>query len=298
MMKRLMIGQYGYFDKDKQKRDYRDDFFGVEVCMMEKEDDILQIVKEARHQEFQVGVHFPLRKVSALRDPLVLSINNNERERAYSHIKDEIAYIYGKFRPTYILFHYPKPVILNKGIDWSNWRFCDKREYVEEEAYGYEAFLTDSESFLDYLTQQASIYGFTPILELDGLNEYMYHRDGFIKLLGKYPVVKICLDIPRLHLQACMDKDFNPIGVVEKYASYTALVHLSNGRLKDNHENNHYPALPDLKSDEGWANVEQYLSTLSKFNQDYKLLFEHRSDQISDEQLEACYEWVNGLINT
>ncbi len=92
-MKRLMIGQYGYFDKDKQKRDYRDDFFGIEVCMMEKEDDILQIVKEARHQEFQIGVHFPLRKVNELRDPLVLSIDNNERERAYDHIKGEIAYI-------------------------------------------------------------------------------------------------------------------------------------------------------------------------------------------------------------
>ncbi|QUI22661.1 sugar phosphate isomerase/epimerase [Vallitalea pronyensis] len=297
-MKRLMIGQYGHFDKNKQGRDYRDYFFGVEVCMMEKEEDIVALVREAQHQQFQIGVHFPLRKARELRDPLVLAINQDVKDKAYACIEDEIAYIHEKMKPSYILFHYPKPVIISKAVDWRHWRFGDEREFVEEAAYDYETFLSDSERFLEYLTQQATIYGFTPILELDGLNAYMVHREGFIKLLDKYSVVKICLDISRLHLQACMDQAFNPFETVVKYAPYTELVHLSNGRLEDNHTNNHYPALPELSSDKGWADIEHYLSTMNHYNKQYKLLFEHRSDRITDEQLEACYTWVNRLINT
>ncbi|OGO77969.1 MAG: hypothetical protein A2Y23_04470 [Clostridiales bacterium GWB2_37_7] len=39
-MKRFMIGQYGSFDDDKYKRDFRTNFYGIEACMFENESDI------------------------------------------------------------------------------------------------------------------------------------------------------------------------------------------------------------------------------------------------------------------
>lgn len=296
MIRRLLIGQYGHYDDQKQARDYRQDFYGMELCMFKSEKDIRLAIEQSKKLKCQLGVHFPLRAVKTLRDPIILSRTPEERDRAYQHIEDELAYVFQLFKPAYILFHFPKPVILSSDVDYSQWRFSDEREHVSEQAYSYDSFMADSQVFLEYISRKAQTYGFTPILELDALNSYMSQSKGFIGLLEQYPQIKICLDIARLHLQASMDKSFDPIGITKMYAPYTGLVHLSNGRLADNQTNNHYPALPDLRAEDGWADVEEYLQTINQVNNDYKLLFEHRSDRITDEQLDNCYQWISDII--
>ena len=60
--------------------------------------------------------------------------------------------------------------------------------------------------------------------------------------------------------------------------------------------NSHYPALPELNPAEGWAPIEDYLRIIREENSEVKIMFEHRSDLITAEQLEHCYEWVNGIL--
>ncbi|GAB1528946.1 hypothetical protein YSY22_03680 [Brevibacillus formosus] len=59
----------------------------------------------------------------------------------------------------------------------------------------------------------------------------------------------------------------------------------------------HFPVLPEWKPEEGWAPIEDYLTIIRKENPHVKIMFEHRSDQVTDEQLERCYRWVKDLLS-
>ncbi|WP_105614647.1 TIM barrel protein [Vallitalea okinawensis] len=297
-MKRLMIGQFNNFNKDKQERDFRESFFGVEACLMQEEKDILELVAHAKKQEFQLGIHFPLRANQWIhRDPQFLSRDEEARKQSYAYMENELDYV-NQFNPTYILIHYPKPVIIHEQLDLSKWRFGHSSEYDFEAEYNFDVFAKEVRFFFNWLNDKANQYEFIPVLELDFINEYTWKSSLLEDLLKEYPRIKLCLDIARLHLQDELDEEFDPFSLVERYSKYTELVHLSNGRVVDNFSNNHYPALPTLKTDEGWADVERYLSIINQSNNTYKILFEHRSEVISDEELDACYEWVTRLINS
>jgi len=133
-MNNFMIGMHWKYDYKKFDRDFRKGFYGVEACLFENENDIENLSNEAQKNGFKIGVHFPLRAgISKLRDPQFLSLNENIRINAYKNIEEELEYIKLKqIKPQYILFHYPKPVILKENFDMNNWRFSDKSEYTFE----------------------------------------------------------------------------------------------------------------------------------------------------------------------
>lgn len=295
-MNRFMIGHFGKFDKDKQIRDFKDGFFGVEACSLESEKDIDSLISEARENNFNIAVHFPLRSSGLkLRDAQFMSKDLDFKKYTYEHMESELTYL-SKIKPEYILFHYPKPVLLDCKVDWTNWRFADETEYYYDNEYTYEEFLSQSEELFKWLTEKSNIYNFTPVLEFDALNRYIYENNGLFGLLERYSKIRVCLDIARLHLQDKIDENFNAYEVTRRYAKYAEVIHLSNVRVKDNLQNNHYPALRGLKSDDGWADIKKYLSIITEENNEFKILFEHRSDLISDEELNDCYQWVSELI--
>jgi hypothetical protein len=74
-------------------------------------------------------------------------------------------------------------------------------------------------------------------------------------------------------------------------------VHLWNVRVNDNIENSHFPALPNLKPKEGWAPIEEYLKIIREENPKAKIMFEHRSELISDEELDDCYSWIGKILD-
>jgi len=292
-----MIGQFGRFDENKQERDFKDSFFGVEACLMESEEEINKLVKEAEDNNFNIGVHFPLRAGKwRLRDPQFLSKDEEVRESSYQYMRNEFEYL-KKIKPKYVLMHYPKPVLLDDTVDWTNWRFADDTEYYFESKYSFEELKIKSEELFKYLTNVSIENNFIPVLELDALNSYIYDSDLLETLLNKYPRVKLCLDIGRLHLQDKLDKNFNSFEITRKLAKYAEVIHLWNVKVSGNLTNNHYPTLPNLKTEDGWADVRKYLSIIKEENENCKLLFEHRSDLITDEELESCYDWINELIS-
>jgi hypothetical protein len=295
-MKRLMIGQFNKYNEDKQKRDFRSDFFGVEVCQMESEEDIEIIDWISKKDVFKLGIHFPLRTGQwRLRDPQYLSENVDVIDESFDYMEREFKYSM-KIKPYYILIHYPKPVIIDDNVDWSRWRFADETEYYYESRFDFDLFEEKSEIFFQWLSDKGKEYNFIPILELDAVNKYIYNTDLLDRLLVKYPNIKLCLDIGRIHLQDMIDESFSGYVFVERFAKYAELVHLWNVQVETSLKNNHYPVLPSQDSAEGWADVQRYINIITKNNSEFKVLFEHRSDLISDEELDRCYEWIKSML--
>lgn len=295
-MNKFMIGQFGKFDYDKFNRDYRNGFYGIEACLFETEEDIKYLIKEAENNNFNIGIHFPLRAGgSKLRDAQFLSLDEQVKHDAYNLIEEELKFLI-KVKPKYVLFHYPKPVILDENVDWTFWRFADKSEYTYESNYSYEKFKENSEKLFEWLSQKSIQYNFTAVLELDALNKYIYKTKLLEELLIKYNNVKLCLDTGRLHLQDKIDLNYNAKDLIRRYAKYAEVIHLWNVRVADNLDKYHFPAMSNLKEDDGWAPIEEYLKIIKEKNKNVKIMFEHRSDMISDEELENCYLWVNKIL--
>jgi len=298
-MKNFMIGMYGKFDYVKFHRDFRKDFYGIEACLLENEIDVENLAKEAEKEGFKFGIHFPLRAGKLrLRDQQFLSLNESIKLDAYKNIENELKYIKNKgLKPEYILFHYPKPVILKNNFDMSNWRFADASEYIYEEEYPEKEFKKNSEYLFKWLTKKSLQYNFIPVLEFDALNKYVCEDDFLESLLEKYKKVRLCLDTGRLHLQHKIDTSFNDINIIKRFSKYAEVVHLWNVKVAGNLEYSHFPALPNLKPEEGWAPTEEYLRIIKEENKNVKIMFEHRSDLINDEELDICYSWTSKLFD-
>lgn len=296
-VKRLLIGQFGNYDATKHERDFRNDFFGVEACSMTSIDEIHKLVQCVNQEQCQLGIHFPFRSGQwRFRDPQYLSQDIKAREESYEYMNKELDFIQG-YKPTYVLHHIPKPALITDELDLTQWRFGDSSEYMLEEDIDRYDFFMALEEFIRWFEEKGKVMSFIPILEFDFIHPWLYEDDSLIEILGRYPLIKLCIDFPRLHLQDELIKDFNPLDIIKKYGSCAWLVHLSQGRLLDNHTNNHYPALPSLKTEDGWADLNSYFHAMNSVNDSYKLLFEHRSDRITDQELEDCYTWTKELMN-
>ncbi len=295
---RFMIGQYGSFDEDKYVRDFQPGFYGIEACLFNQEGDIDRLFEESRKGSFQVGVHFPLRAgMSKLRDALVLSSDEDTRLQAYDLIQRELDFL-SPLAPSYVLFHYPKPVILDDRVDWSQWRFNDRSEYEYESLYPIHEFQEKSDVFLEWLSNTGKEYGFTPVLEFDALNAYVYANDYLTRSLEKHDNIRLCLDTARLYIQDRIDPRLDSRSVIAQYAKFAATVHLSNVRITDDNRivQSRYPVLPTHNPNDGWAPIEEYLRIIARENNAVKIMFEHRSDLVSDEELLECYRWVDRVL--
>lgn len=292
-----MIGQYGKFDQEKYARDFQEGFYGIEACLLESEEDIQLLQRESRAKGFVIGVHFPLRAgQSVLRDALFMASDDQTRAEALGLIERELKYM-ASIQPTYVLFHYPKPVILDDRVDWRIWRFYDPREYVWEHAYTEAEFQQRSEQLFAWLAEKGKEFHFTPVLEFDALNRYVYETEFLEQILQKYPTIKLCLDTGRLFLQEKIDPFFDARTVINKYGKYAWSIHLKSMKATaDTVECLHYPVLPECKPEDGWAPIADYLMIVRKENPRVKIMFEHRSDLVTDEQLDSCYRWVKQLL--
>lgn len=291
-----MIGQFNKFNFEKQSRDYRDDFYGIEVCHMDTIDELKQTLEYVKQENINVGFHFPvLNNQWKFRDPQYLSLNPEVKNESLAYMTSEFERAM-PFKPVYILTHYPKPVVLDETVDWTNWRFADRSEFYFENEYSEKKFVFESKVFFKWLSEQGYEKGFKPILELDALNSYIYNTDLLPELLTDFKNIRLCLDIGRVHLQDRIDKNFNGPDFVERLAPFTDLVHLWNVKVDTNFKNGHYPALRSLDYKEGWANVALYMHILKKHNSEFKVLFEHKSHLINDEQLQDCYDWITELL--
>ncbi|WP_314586023.1 sugar phosphate isomerase/epimerase [Paenibacillus terrigena] len=297
-MNRFMIGQYGSYDEAKYERDFRAGFWGVEACLFEDDQDLEKLAQHAEERKFNVGIHFPLRAGrSKLRDALFLAQDDTLRADAYKLVQEELEAAM-RVKPAYILFHYPKPVILDDHVNWSTWRFSDPAEFVMQSQLSLEELVNKSEALFQWLTERGEAYHFTPVLEFDALCPYLYESDYLETLLLRYPTIRVCLDTGRLFLQEQVDPNFDARQVIRKYAKYADVIHLWTLQYQDAQIlHYHYPVLPEQKSEEGWAPIADYLRIIREEQPHVKIQFEHQSDLISEEDLSRCYAWVDAMLS-
>lgn len=298
-MNRFMIGQYGRFDRQKFERDFRKGFYGIEACLLKTEEDVRALKDAAAEHSFQIGVHFPLRDNGrVIRDALVMSTDAGRRREAFGLIQTELDELMRlELRPAYILFHYPKPIILDDRVNWSSWHFSDRLEYVYESDYSLDVFLERTEALFQWLTAQSEQYGFTPVLEFDALNKYVYASDALEGLLRKYRAIRLCLDTGRLYLQERKDPSFQSVPLMRKYAKFAHVIHLWNLQYGDGFVRLRYPVLPEQHHADGWAPIAEYLNVIREENPDVLFQFEHRSELVGDEELQRCYRWVSDMLS-
>ncbi|HEY8422205.1 MAG TPA: hypothetical protein VIL05_10755 [Thermoclostridium sp.] len=92
-----------------------------------------------------------------------------------------------------------------------------------------------------------------------------------------------------------IDPGFNDMEIIKRFTKYTHVVRLSNVKVSGNLSNNHFSALPSLKPADGWAPIKNYMTQIFRISRNVKVMFEHRSDLISDEELNSCYSWIGSM---
>lgn len=294
-MNNFIIGQYGTYDKEKFNKDYRSGMWGIEACMMKTQEDLDTLMDTVEKHDLNLGVHFPLRAgIRPYRDPQYLSQLEDYQEDAYAYMTTEFEYI-SKQAVDYVLLHYPKPVVLDERVDWfgRQWWFGHESEYCYLQSLDIDQFKKDSHYFFKWFERESKKHGFRPIIELDGLAPLLYESDFLLNMFEKYDI-DLCIDIGRLHLQDQIDDHFDAKVFVHKMKNHIKEVHLWNVKVGKEVNNSHYPALKHLDPNEGWADVSSYFNLLTK--QDFKVLFEHQTHAITEDELEACYQWIKTLI--
>lgn len=295
-MDKFIIGMYGRFDNNKYIRDFRPGFFGVEACMFPSDQEVEELIHKAGKEGFSFGVHYPLiKKNTPYRDPFFIALDIEEKMQAFEYFENEAAYVSGK-GAAYILTHFPKPVLVNRSLDLNYWRFAGNKEWMYSDTYPLELLKENLGVMFEKLSEISSKYNIPVILENDAISNELARSSLLVDLFKKYNKIKICLDIGRLHLQEKLDSSFNAMEFVETMAPYTYLIHLWNTNPVQNLAGGHYPVLPGQKPSEGWANIEGFIEIIIRYNKNVKVLFEHRSDLVNDDELNQCYRWIEQLL--
>lgn len=296
-MNNFIVGQFGYFDEEKFKKDYVDGIWGIEACMFENQENIDELLNCCVTYDLKLGVHFPLRKgVWDHRDPQYMSSDFDREKASYNYMLTEMDYL-ETIQPDYVLIHYPKPVVLDTKTDWFSWgwRFYHDSEYVMMDTCDEADFKEKSESFFKWFASEAKSRGFKAVVELDNIPPYLYETTLLEELLEKYDI-DLCVDIGRLHLQDRIDDHFDALSYLKRIVKYIKEVHLWNIQVEDVVSHSHFPALPTLKKEDGWADIEAYFSILNE-GYDYKILFEHQSMAITDQEMQHLYQWIQSLYH-
>jgi sugar phosphate isomerase/epimerase len=294
-MQNFLIGMYGKCDEEKFKRDFVHGFYGVEASMFPEVSEIKKLSEKAERCRFQWGAHYPLlRKNRPTRDPLFLSLDTAERARAFRDFNEETALV-SQHGGAYLLTHIPKPVLVSDTFNFSFWRFANDKEWMYERDYPREALEENLYGMFFKLDAVASRYGIQLILENDAMSPLLSQSTLLECLFDEFRRIKACLDIARLHLQQAADKAFNGMAFAAKIAPYTALLHLWNGTPTHNASGGHIPVSPEQKQEDGYADIRAYLELVLAKGRHMNILFEHRSDLVTNEELMACYEWVDEI---
>ena len=294
-MIKYYLGLHEEFDKKKYEKDFTNHISGIELCNFKSIDPVDEIYNLSLREKFALGVHFPLLASSyKYRDSLVTSADQNEVEAAFRAIEDELVTA-KHIKAKYLLIHFPKPMIIDSSLDWSLVKY-QSFDAISSESYTEESFILSCKKALKRLNELSLKYDLPIVLELEFLNKWFYRSDWFIEALNKYKAISVCLDMARLHLLNHMDPNFDPYDFINNLSPYTGVLHIANLQIRENGTKRHHPAYPELKEENGWANIEKLLLSLRDKSRLKSVLFEHKTDGIERKQVISCYEWIINLI--
>ncbi len=302
MQPKFMTGVHGAFVAEKLTRETRSGFHGIEVSCLRDWDEVRQVTTFARDNGLAVGVHFPL-----IRDhypcvslhPWLISTNEDVRNAGFQAVARDLEAACS-LGAEYLIVHYPKPALLDERFDWSDWRIVSGGEAVDrrtttrsqQEDLSYAAF-----DRLSLLARQTSA---KLVVEHDILNAWHYEsldqRALLPRLFSTYPGLGFCADAGRLHLQEATDPAFDAERFLSLMLPHITNVHVWNVQVGTNRFGGHHPARPCLNGRDGWGDIAGMLQVLASLQESH-VMFEHRADEVSDQELDECYAWVASLLS-
>lgn len=296
MNPRLMIGIHGRFDRARFEREFRDGFWGAEISCLASPDEAAATVSYLKERGLHFGIHFPLvqgRPEGIQLHPLVSALDERRREHALAAVADSLREA-GELGAEYLLVHFPKPALLDAALDWSDWRFPQAGEALPDDTIDLAACEQVARVAFAELTLLAKAAGVRLVLESDILHPLVYRsllRDLYAGQ-GDGAGLGLCLDTGRLHLQEATDPAFSGLSLIRTLRPWVTNVHLWTVRVGENRSGGHHPLLPGLAPSAGWGPMADYLDALADVP-DAAVLFEHRSELITPQQLDECYDWVS-----
>lgn len=289
------IGMHETIDYKKYKRDYFEHFVGIEFCNFESQEDVQDIHQLCLKDDLKIGIHFPLLKSSyRYRDPHINTPDDQMFNEALQAIESELITA-KKLNAAYLLIHFPKPMVLDFKLNWQIAKFGDY-EVMSEEDITYESFYQLCQRGMAALQTLGQKYDIQIILEMELFNKWLYKTDMLSELLDQYAELKLCLDTARLHVIDQIDPSFNLYDFVKKHVKYTHNVHLANIHVDESITWGHHPPLKTLNTVEGWCDLEKLLGCFEGGDKKLNVLYEHQSTRITDQELKACYEWVENTL--
>jgi sugar phosphate isomerase/epimerase len=302
MQAKFMTGVHGTFDRTKVARETRPGFHGLEVSCLRSPEEAKAVANHAGDNGLAVGVHFPL-----VRDaypavglhPWLTSRDESLRTAGFEAIKRDLdaALLVGA---EYLVVHYPKPAVVDCNLEWSDWRFTQDGEAIDQRTTSPSEQADLSFAAFDWLSHLASKSPVQLVVEHDILNSTHYEPmdDGALlaRLLRQYPDLGLCVDTGRLHLLENTDPGFDALRFTSLMMPYVTNVHLWTARVGTNRFGEHHPVHPDLRKEEGWGEMHGLLRILAELENIY-VMFEHNADLLPDGQLDECYSWVASLLS-
>lgn len=288
-----LIGMHEFIDHDKYSRDFKDSIGGIEFCNFPDDEAAYQAVRFAKTKKTDFAVHFPISKTSyKFRDPHLTSHIIKEQDEAFEAIAKECSFA-KEHGAIYLLIHFPKPIVLPKTGEFDGIG-VPKDDYIYDDAVDYATFAKQCDRAIRFLSNLGEHYDMQIVLELDLMLPWLYETSLLEMLLVKFPNVKLCIDLARLHVQESMDKNFDATSFIKRYSPFTYVVHVSNIRVTHKLHERHYPALENVYEGEGWGNLTPMLEAFG--TKPEHVLFEHKSDHLKEGELSSCYDYVMSHI--
>jgi sugar phosphate isomerase/epimerase len=191
---------------------------------------------------------------------------------------------------SYVLIHFPKPMILDPQLSWHHANFPE-HHVLEPLDISYSDFATLAYDIIHQLDVLASVYNIPIMLELELFNTYIYETDLLDSILKNCQNVFLCVDTARMHVIEQIDENFDAIKFMDKHKSYIKHIHVSNLHFDEGIQKGHQPAEKHLNQEKGWADIESMLRA-AKNNDPQSLLYEHDSRMLSCDALEGVYNWI------
>ena len=294
-MKNYYIGMFNQFDEAKYNKDFTSHISGIELSEFHEMSEVQKVLELSKKYNFNIGIHFPLLKSSyKYRDPQVTSMEEDEVVEAFDAIIKELK-LAQEIGAQYLLIHFPKPLIYDSVSDWRILR-CQPYDSVSETLLERETFIDQCQKAMRQLNNLSEDYNMPIVLEMEFINKWFYEETWFTDYLKEYKNLSICLDFSRLHFQDYIVKDFDVYAFISALSSYTSALHVANLQVDGVLGKRHYPAFSHLSSKDGWADIRKHIWSLTDKSKLKNILFEHRTEDFSREQVVSCYEWVKGLI--
>jgi len=280
------------------------DWQGAELGYFESLTAAREAATEVLRRGWDLGVHWPLVAAEPQRhrwfdpDPAV-------RERALQETGRACALAAG-LGASYILFHFPWPVLLEEGLDYCalGWGFLVPG--VPGSAWTRDQALAWAEVCLDRLEEAGREAGLEVVLEIDESGRLLVRgpaeRDALTGLLEGREGLSVCLDTGRLALIA-RTHGLDCLELARRWYPLTTHLHLHAANSK--RRVNHVPVLPSQSPDEGWApSVEMARELLARppgpdaSGRGLRIVLEHDPGKVTPGELEECHRWVRDLART